>query len=62
MQVAGEGIQQIRLFDVQGRTVLEQDIQAMESLDVSLLKPGLYNAVLSGRDQRTQSQWLSVQP
>jgi len=42
--------------------VLEQEVQAYQGIDVSALKPGLYNAVLSDRDQRTQAQWLSIQP
>jgi hypothetical protein len=62
LQVSGDGIQFIRLVDVQGRIVLEQAIQDMEFIDVSTVKPGLYTAVISGRDERTQSQWLSVQP
>jgi hypothetical protein len=62
LQVSGDGIQFIRLVDVQGRIVLEQAIQDMEFIDVSIVKPGLYTAVISGRDERTQSQWLSVQP
>jgi hypothetical protein len=62
LQVSGDGIQFIRLVDVQGRIVLEQAIQDMEFIDVSRVTPGLYTAVISGRDERTQSQWLSVQP